>query len=170
MLPSSWHAPGMVLCCTAATGPGMWSTSSTERACAARWLVCSTLIIIIQRRRRAVCASTACRRRAREVKLCPETHVAERAAAAALLLAAEQKLSRERGWCWCRCHEGGRAGQQERQDPNHRAPPRLPHVCDLHTSPSVQDCSLCTAASRAKRRGAVQASPWSPCARLVSVR
>ena len=62
MLPSSWHAPGMVLCCTAATGLGMWSTSSTERACAARWLVCSTLIIITQRRWRTVCrtASTLC--------------------------------------------------------------------------------------------------------------
>ena len=55
MLPSSWHAPGMVLCCTAATGLGMWSTSSIERACAARWLVCSTLIIITQRRWRTVC-------------------------------------------------------------------------------------------------------------------
>ena len=55
MLPSSWHAPGMVLCCTAATGLGMWSTCSIEPASAARWLVCSTLIIIIQRARCTVC-------------------------------------------------------------------------------------------------------------------
>jgi len=49
MLPSSWHAPGMVLCCTSATGLGMWSTSSIERASAARRLAGSTLIIITQR-------------------------------------------------------------------------------------------------------------------------
>ena len=39
----------MWLCCTAATGLGMWSTSSIERASAARRLAGSTLIIITQR-------------------------------------------------------------------------------------------------------------------------
>ena len=63
MLPSSWHALGMVLCCTAATGPGMRSTCSIEPASAARCLVCSTMIIIIQRARCTVCriAGTLCR-------------------------------------------------------------------------------------------------------------
>ena len=33
MVPSSWHAPGMVLCCTAATGLGMWHQQHRTGLC-----------------------------------------------------------------------------------------------------------------------------------------
>ena len=41
VVPSSAHAPGMWVCCTAATGLGQWCTSSTKRSSAAR---CSPII------------------------------------------------------------------------------------------------------------------------------